>query len=128
MQIHGSCAVQGIRRPHNRRVGRLRLSRWWTQQLAQTSLLQKADAKNLNKVMHPALDEIKDKLVWPNPNDNVPPTIDLFMLHGTTLLAFQMTVSTSPSHTLDIGGCNAVLSYFDSMCKALNVDPKRHSV
>lgn len=53
------------------------------------------------------------------------PAIDMFMFdeNTQTLIAFQMTVSTS--HSLEIGGCKAFLRYFDSVVRAkFNVDPK----
>lgn len=85
-----------------------------TLQLQKTSILQK-DTKRLFKTTYP-LEEIKDRLVWPNPDYNMP-AIDMFMLHESTLIAHQMTVSKA--HTLDIGGTKAFLHYFDSVVAEL---------
>jgi hypothetical protein len=89
--------------------------------LDETTILQK-DTKTLNKTTHPPR-ELQGRLVWPNPDYNLP-AIDMFMLHlGTTIIAFQMTVSTS--HTLEIGGCRAFLQYFDYVCRELQkVNPE----
>jgi hypothetical protein len=91
-------------------------------ELDETSIVQK-DMKTLNMVTFP-LAELKGGLVWPNPDYNMP-AIDMFMFdeNTQTLIAFQMTVSTS--HSLEIGGCKAFLRYFDSVVRAkFNVDPK----
>jgi hypothetical protein len=79
-----------------------------------TTVLQK-DTKPLNKIHYPP-NEIKDKLVWPNPDCNMP-AIDMFMLLGQTCIALQMTVAHS--HGLDLNGTKAFLKYFDSVCQEL---------
>ena len=69
---------------------------------AYAAILQK-DSKRLFKTTYPPSD-IKGRLVWPNPDFNMP-AIDIFMLCQMTMIALQMTVSKS--HTLDIGGAKA---------------------
>ena len=85
-----------------------------TLELQKTTILQK-DTKRLSTTTFPP-SEIKGRLVWPNPDYNMP-AIDMFMLHQATMIAHQMTVSTG--HTLDIGGARAFLRYFDSVCDEL---------
>ena len=82
--------------------------------LAPTALFQK-DTKTLNKTHYPPA-EIIGKLVWPNPEYNLP-AIDMFMLLLQKCIAFQMTVAVS--HGLDLSGMKAILKYFDSVCRAL---------
>jgi hypothetical protein len=97
-----------------------------TLQLQKTSILQK-DTKRLFKTTYPP-SEIKDRLVWPNPDINMP-AIDMFMLYQTTVIAHQMTVSKA--HTLDIGGARAFLRYFDSVCAELfpsNATPTQYNL
>lgn len=97
-----------------------------TLQLQKTSILQK-NTKRLFKTTYPP-SEIKDRLVWPSPDFNMP-AIDMFMLYQTTVIAHQMTVSKA--HTLDIGGATAFLRYFDSVCAELfpsNVKQTQYNV
>ena len=82
--------------------------------LPKSSILQK-DTKRLAKTTYPP-SELNGRLVWPNPDFNMP-AIDMFMLLATTLIALQMTVSTA--HTLDTGGVKAFLRCFDSVCREL---------
>ena len=84
--------------------------------LPRTTVFQK-DTKTLNKTNYPP-NEIKGKLVWPNPDYHMP-TIDMFMflLQTQTCIAFQMTVAHS--HGLDLKGTKAFLKYFDSVVRAL---------
>jgi hypothetical protein len=85
------------------------------------------NTKRLFKTTYPH-SEIKDRLVWPNPDINMP-AIDMFMLYQTTVIAHQMTVSKA--HTLDIGGARAFLRYFDSVCAELfpsNATPTQYNL
>lgn len=82
--------------------------------LPKTTILQK-DTKQLFKTIYPP-EDLAGRLVWPNPDYNLP-AIDTFMLHNSTLMAHQMTVSKS--HTLDIGEVKGFLNFFDSLCKDL---------
>lgn len=91
-------------------------------QLLPTTILQKntkqliktmENTKQLIKTIYPP-DVVADRLVWPNPDYNLP-TIDMFMLHNSAIIAYQLTVSQS--HTLDIGGVKGFLRFFDSVCK-----------
>ena len=75
-----------------------------------TTILQK-NTKTLNKTNYP-LQEITDKVVWPNPSYNMP-AIDIFMLLRQACIAFQMTVASN--HGLDLRGTKAFLKYFDSV-------------
>jgi hypothetical protein len=83
--------------------------------LLPTTILQK-DTKILNKANYPA-DEIVEKVVWPNPDHNMP-AIDVFMVRSQKCMAFQMTVATS--HGLDVKGTKAFLKYFDSISRELH--------
>ena len=83
--------------------------------LPPTTVLQK-DTKTLNKTHYPP-DEIKDKLVWPNPDYNMP-AIDMFMLLLQTCIALQM-MTVAHSHGLDLKGTKAFLKYFDSVFRAV---------
>eukprot|EP00978_Attheya_sp_CCMP212_P043176 scaffold277451_cov45-Attheya_sp.AAC.1 len=89
-----------------------------TLQLPVTTVMQK-DTKTLNRTNYPP-DDIKDKLVWPNPAYNMP-AIDMFMLLMSlqTCTALQMTVARS--HGLDCKGTKAFLKYFDSVLRALKI-------
>jgi hypothetical protein len=88
-------------------------------ELPTTTILQK-DTKTLNQTHYPVQD-IVDKIVWPNPSCNMP-AIDAFMLLPQVCIAFQMTVACS--HGLDLPETKAFLRYFDSVhCK---VNPKQN--
>jgi hypothetical protein len=84
--------------------------------ISETTIYQKP-TKVLNKTHFPPAD-IKDKVVWPNPEFNLP-AIDMLMFLTTleTCVGFQMTVS--PDHTLSLKGIQAALKYFDSVCRVL---------
>eukprot|EP00978_Attheya_sp_CCMP212_P021811 scaffold64131_cov46-Attheya_sp.AAC.1 len=82
--------------------------------LTQTTILQK-NTKTLNKTNYP-LQEISEKVVWPNPAYNMP-AIDIFMLLRQECVAFQMTVASN--HGLDLKGTKAFLKYFDSVNREL---------
>lgn len=103
-----------------RRLGTGEESTLWLQP---REILQK-NSKQLSKETYP-LSEIMDKVVWPNPDYNMP-AIDTFMCHEMSLIAHQMTVSTS--HTLDIGGCKAFLRYFDAIVKEINPSAAKPSL
>ena len=83
-------------------------------ELGKTSILQK-DTKKLNMTQFPPA-AITGKFVWPNPDYNLP-TIDAFMQHMFTLIAHQMTISTS--HPVNLDGAKAFLQYFDSVMRKL---------
>jgi hypothetical protein len=85
-----------------------------TLDVAQTAILQK-DTKTLNKTNYPVQD-IKDRVVWPNPSYNMP-AIDAFMLLLQECIAFQMTVASH--HGLDLQGTKSFLKYFDSVNREL---------
>ena len=84
--------------------------------LPPTKIYQK-DSKTLNKSHYPP-EEVKDTLVWPNPEYNLP-AIDMLMFLSAleTCIAHQMTVSIT--HSLDVKGVKAALKYFDSLCREL---------
>mmetsp|Transcript_7784 Transcript_7784/g.21705 ORF Transcript_7784/g.21705 Transcript_7784/m.21705 type:complete len:520 (-) Transcript_7784:38-1597(-) len=84
-------------------------------ELPTTAILQK-DTKALNQIHYPVQDII-DKVVWPNPSYNVP-AIDAFMLLPQLCIAFQMNVACS--HGLDLPGTKAFLRYFDSVHRKLD--------
>ena len=90
-----------------------------TLELPTSTILQK-DTKTLNETHYPVQD-IVDKIVWPNPCYNMP-AINAFMLLHQTCIAFQMTVACS--HGLDLSGTKAFLRYFDSV--HLKLDPNRN--
>jgi len=88
-----------------------------TFQISETTIYQKP-TKLLNKTNFPPAD-VKDKIVWPNPEFNLP-AIDMlmFLTNLATCVGFQMTVSHS--HTLSLKGILSALRYFDSVCRELN--------
>eukprot|EP00978_Attheya_sp_CCMP212_P028082 scaffold95955_cov58-Attheya_sp.AAC.3 len=74
-----------------------------------SALFQK-DSKTLNTVIYPS-DEIKDKVVWPNPDYNLP-AIDMLIFKSTLVgMMFQVTVATS--HKLNQSGIKVATSYLD---------------
>jgi hypothetical protein len=89
-------------------------------ELPTTTILQK-HTKTLSQTHYPVQD-IVDKVVWPNPSYNMP-AIDAFMLLLQVCIAFQMTVACS--HGLDLPGTKAFLRYFDSVHREL--DPKQNA-
>ena len=86
-------------------------------ELSPTDILQK-DTMVLNKTNYPTK-EIEEKLVWPNPDYNMP-AIDAFMVRSHNCMAIQMTVG--PKQGLDLKGTKAFLKYFDSIRRDLKED------
>lgn len=88
-----------------------------TLQISATTIYQKP-TNVLNTTNFPPAD-VKDKIVWPNPEFNLP-AIDMLMFLNIlgTCVGFQITVSLS--HTLSLKGILSALRYFDSVCREMN--------
>eukprot|EP00978_Attheya_sp_CCMP212_P049630 scaffold689600_cov71-Attheya_sp.AAC.1 len=84
--------------------------------IPKTTIYQKP-TKVLNKTNFPP-DDIRDKIVWPNPEHNLP-AIDMlaFLTALEACMGFQMTVSIT--HSLNLNGMKAAIKYFNSVCREL---------
>jgi len=85
-------------------------------EIEKTTVYQK-DTKTLNKTNYPPK-EIKDKLVWPNPDYNLP-AIDMLMFRSKVDSCEGHQVTVSSTHSWSITGVRAALKYFDSVCREL---------